>query len=542
MANVDVTRIASNIGALNALNSLQNINKQLALHQSRLSTGKRINSAADDPAGLTIATKMLARSEGLKVAFSNIGDASNMMSVAEAGLSKMNDILVIMRGKAEQAASDTLGFEERKAVQTQLSAFAAQIDDIVTQTKWNSTKLLDGTVSGLQFQTGVDLNENTTWSLAQNHNSTGLDISKVGTGTAVLQGNTGTVGASGGTDAYNWVKDTNGNVVSLAGTGAGTNSLTSLSTGRYQINVLDVATGATVGGTAGAKYTQSTQTSALGTLAKGVADPTLSGAQELASGEGYTFKVNSSTGTSTANLVTWQIDNAAGNMVKSGSTTLSNAGVAVDVNDGTATIGLSLVKTAVTGKMTQGDNFKFDYLRGGDMKYELVDGASVRQSIDVNGVTDTNGTASNGNVGFVSLSSTVETTVNTGRGLQFNVGEFGSISAANYKFDWEAVGNNVINVSTAALAATYMDKISSAIGVVSDSMASLGSLMARLDFKSEQVSNAQVNVEGAYSRIMNANMAEEQMNASKYSILQQTAVAMLAQANQAPQSLLTLFR
>ena len=65
MAIADVTRIASNIGALNALNSLIIVNKQLALHQKRLSTGKRINSAADDPAGLTIATKMLVRSEGV---------------------------------------------------------------------------------------------------------------------------------------------------------------------------------------------------------------------------------------------------------------------------------------------------------------------------------------------------------------------------------------------------------------------------------------------------------------------------------------------
>ena len=95
MASVDVTRIASNIGALNALNSLTTINKQLALHQTRLQTGKRINSAADDPAGLTIATKMLARSEGMKVALDNIGDAKNMLSVAEGGMSKINDILVI---------------------------------------------------------------------------------------------------------------------------------------------------------------------------------------------------------------------------------------------------------------------------------------------------------------------------------------------------------------------------------------------------------------------------------------------------------------
>ncbi|HQV62810.1 MAG TPA: flagellin, partial [Anaerolineales bacterium] len=83
MANVDVTRIASNIGALNALNSLQSINAKLALHQTRLSTGKRINSAMDDPAGLTIATKMLARSEGLRASMDNISDAKNMLSVAE---------------------------------------------------------------------------------------------------------------------------------------------------------------------------------------------------------------------------------------------------------------------------------------------------------------------------------------------------------------------------------------------------------------------------------------------------------------------------
>ena len=66
MADNDVTRIAGNIGAMNALNALSIINKQLSVHTSRLATGKRINSAADDPAGLTIATKMMARSEGLK--------------------------------------------------------------------------------------------------------------------------------------------------------------------------------------------------------------------------------------------------------------------------------------------------------------------------------------------------------------------------------------------------------------------------------------------------------------------------------------------
>src|SRR5690606_17987952 len=103
--------------------------------------GKRINSASDDPAGLTIATKLNTRSEGLKQALSNIGDAKSLLSVAESGLTRINDIMVQMRNKAEAAASDTLGQDERDAVITQLKEFAAQIDDTVDQTEWNDTKL-----------------------------------------------------------------------------------------------------------------------------------------------------------------------------------------------------------------------------------------------------------------------------------------------------------------------------------------------------------------------------------------------------------------
>ncbi len=147
MPTVDLTRIGSNIGAMYSLQSLLAINNKLATHQTRLSTGKRLNSAMDDPAGLTIATKMNARSEGLKVAMDNISDAKNMLSVAEGGLSKLTSIMVTMRSKANQAASDTLGSTERATIQAQLSAYAEQIDDIINETKWNGVKLLDGTVS-----------------------------------------------------------------------------------------------------------------------------------------------------------------------------------------------------------------------------------------------------------------------------------------------------------------------------------------------------------------------------------------------------------
>ncbi|HEX2979807.1 MAG TPA: hypothetical protein VHO48_06060, partial [Anaerolineaceae bacterium] len=174
MPNFDVTRIAGNIGALNSLNSLTTINKQLATHQARLSSGKRINTAEDDPAGLTIATKLLARSEGLKVALSNIGDAKNLLAVAESGLGRINDLLVQIRNKAETGASDTMGNEERKALLEQIKAYSAQIDDIAKQTKWNDKTLINGSFSSdsLTFQTGSDAGDTTTLTGLSNMSAT----------------------------------------------------------------------------------------------------------------------------------------------------------------------------------------------------------------------------------------------------------------------------------------------------------------------------------------------------------------------------------
>jgi flagellin len=142
MASVDITRIAGNIGALNALNSLQSINKELALHQLRLQTGKQINSAADDPAGMSIATSFNIRRQGLQTVLSSIGDAQNLLATSEGGLTKIQDILVQMQNKALQGIGDTLGTEERTAIANQLNAYKAEINDIVKQTQWNGNPLL----------------------------------------------------------------------------------------------------------------------------------------------------------------------------------------------------------------------------------------------------------------------------------------------------------------------------------------------------------------------------------------------------------------
>ncbi len=507
MANVDVTRIAGNIGALNALNSLQNVNKQLATHQTRLQTGKAINSAADDPAGLTIATKMLARSEGMKVALNNISDASNMLSVAEGGMSKMNDILVQMRNKAEQAASDTLGSSERSAIQTQLSAYAQQIQDLVDNTKWNGVKLLDQTTGTKVFQTGADQGDSMSWTMSDKLDPTSMSISQ------------------------DITQDKTTNVLTGAGSFTGQASIaamtgmTKLDTGRYALEVLDKSTA-----------TNNGKVNATGNFMTGVSqfqgNATALAGTELASGF-YTFKITGGASLTDFSDVDYQVLNADGTQAFAATGEDLSGGLTA-LTDGVGNVGLSI---NVTGALTQNTSFSFEYIARNNVKYELNDGSGVAQSISKDGTT-----SSAGLYGYYDATA-ANPAVDTGRGFSFASADWAGATVGDSRtFDFLAAGDFVVDVSTASKAADYMTTVSTALDKVTKGLSNLGSIMARMSFKEEAVTTAQANVEASYNRIMNANMAEEQVQSSKFSILQQTATAMLAQANQAPQNLLSLFR
>jgi flagellin len=514
MANVDVTRIASNIGALNALNSLQSINAKLALHQTRLSTGKRINSAMDDPAGLTIATKMLARSEGLKVSLDNISDAKNMLSVAEGGLSKMTDIIVQMRSKAEQAASDTIGVSERAAIQDQLSAYAQQIQDLVDQTKWNGVKLLDNTSGNKVFQTGVDEGETTTWILPNALDPATMDLSE------------------------NVVNDTATFVDSSDSFSAGTTSsqlgnLSELSTGDYSFEVLKKATSATLG-----KATLDTAS----TLINGVgsmSNTAIAATTELTSGR-YNIKVDAVAGDDDVSYTITNLDDSTWNT--NGSMSVVNADISYATgSDGdllntakTGTLGINLTFGTDPSGLVAGQSMNLEYIAKNEAKFELNDASGQATQIARNAT---------GSVTGLYAYKAALGVYQSGRGVTVTMGAFTDVAVGETeRFTYARANNYSVDVSTTAKAGAYMTTANAALDKVTSALSGLGSLMARLSFKEESIAVAQVNVEGAYNRIMNANMAEEQVNASKYTILQQTATAMLAQANAAPQSLLALFR
>ncbi len=427
MASADLSRINTNIAALNALNVLNSVNTRISVHSLRLATGKRINSAADDAAGFTIASKLKVKSEGLGTALDNIGSAKNLMTVAEGHLTNIQEILTGMKSKAQQAANGTLGSDERAAILSELQEFNNQIDSEIEQAKWAGVPILGtGSVSDLTFQIGVGTasSDELSFNVADNTWATGTNTTFNSAGLNVVA---------------------SGSVVKAAATAGFTGADDLLNT------VFAVGTSSTINGTYGA---------------------------ELAAGT-YTLEISSTGGGSgAASSVTIRLKDDGGNYVS------------ID-QDGTV---------AGAG----------DY--GTSISYSLSGGAGA-----------TNGNAVDLGVGITIDLDNVAT------------GDSGTATAT---ITYTQAGNSV---STQALSQDFMDNVDAAINKVSEGLSYIGSMINRLGFQEESLTVAKVNSEAAYSRIVDADMAFEQLETTKLMILQQTATAMLAQANVSPQTVLALF-
>ena len=142
-------RIYHNIPALYAYNSLNATNSALQKSIRTLSTGLRINSAADDAAGLAISEKMRSQINGLNMAVRNAQDGISMLQTAEGALSEVHSILQRMRELSVQAANDTLTQQDRQYIQLEIDQLKSEIDRTSTATQFNKKRLLDGSSAGL---------------------------------------------------------------------------------------------------------------------------------------------------------------------------------------------------------------------------------------------------------------------------------------------------------------------------------------------------------------------------------------------------------
>ncbi|HAD15715.1 MAG: flagellin FliC [Erythrobacteraceae bacterium] len=157
--------INTNIGAMKAANSANAAGKALGTAMERLSTGKRINSAKDDAAGLAIATSMTSQVRGMNQGIRNANDGISMAQTAEGALGEVSNMLQRVRELAVQAASETYSSDDRDNLQSEIDALQTQMTNVLTNSEFNGVKLFDGsagTAGAVKIQTGANSTDTVT--------------------------------------------------------------------------------------------------------------------------------------------------------------------------------------------------------------------------------------------------------------------------------------------------------------------------------------------------------------------------------------------
>ncbi|GAF26469.1 flagellin and related hook-associated proteins [Moorella thermoacetica Y72] len=224
--------INHNIFALNAYRNLTVTNNNMAKAMEKLSSGLRINRAADDAAGLAISEKMRGQIRGLNQAVRNAQDGISMIQTAEGALNETHAILQRMRELAAQAANDTLTPDDRTQIQKEINQLTEEIDRIGRTTEFNTQALLDGSFTGKKIQIGANPNQDLTVDINSMRAATVNTAAVAAGGLNVAQANGGVkvsgtvVTAATGSAAVNYIKliKANGSAVTAYAISVMTNS------------------------------------------------------------------------------------------------------------------------------------------------------------------------------------------------------------------------------------------------------------------------------------------------------------------------------
>lgn len=163
--------INTNISALKAQSGSKAAQMSLATAMERLSTGKRINSAKDDAAGLAISQRMTADIRGMAVAMRNANDGISMAQTAEGAMGEVTNMLQRMRELAVQASNGSITNDDRASLQIEVGQLLSEVDNIASRTAFNGLKLLDGSASKLSLQTGTRSGETVNFSISSSRTS-----------------------------------------------------------------------------------------------------------------------------------------------------------------------------------------------------------------------------------------------------------------------------------------------------------------------------------------------------------------------------------
>lgn len=556
--------INTNYLSLVAQNNLNKSQSSLGTAIERLSSGLRINSAKDDAAGMAIANRFTANVKGLTQAARNANDGISLAQTTEGAASEINTHLQRVRELSVQAGNGSYSQEQLNSMQDEINQRLSDIDRISQQTDFNGVKVLSANAKPLTLQVGANDGETITLNLSEISVKTlGLDGFNVN-GSGVTQNRSATVSdlqaAGGATVAANeWQVTTThaaatadqvfgklqgGNTVTV-GTGAGATTYTYDATNKNftftdksasnaaavtaLATSLRPATGTTTG-----TYTHSNGTASTSFEVDATGKVTIGGQAAYldASGNLTTNNGGSAPAATLDNVMQAAANSGSGgsSSVSIGGKTYSNTGTAGALSF-TNTIAsdalLANVKAAANSSITLGSGIT-------SATVNLANGASTNTYVDGKDAFTTTKTYT---TNYSVDPNTGKVTVKSGTGTGDYAPKIGAEAKINSggKLTTEDTSKGTLTsnpLKTLDAAFTKLDKLTGELGAVQN----------RLESTIANLNNVVNNLSNARSRIQDADYATEVSNMSKAQILQQAGTSVLAQANQVPQTVLSLLR
>jgi len=585
-------RINQNIAAMNAYRNLSVTDGQMSKSLEKLSSGFRINRAADDAAGLSISEGLRSQVSGLKVAVRNAQDGISVVQTAEGALTETTAILQRMRDLAVQAANGgSQDATAQAAAQTEFAQLQVELDRIAKTTSFGGQKLLDVGVNGssgykgtfqvganntVDEQIGVKLDQ----SLFSGQNAATKSSFKVDD--TIGAGSTVTVAVNGTTMAtvdLGTGDDTVAEqVVALNADGTFANYFEA-SNDNGKLKITSLETGAAGGAISVARnnaWVEGTQTA--GTAEDTVIDTTgltlanLAGSTITLSGAGGTtssYTITAGNTASAAALATaldgafaaegYDVVNAAGVLTFSHSSSATMARTIVSADDGTASV--NILDGAVTA--SSGDYIVLDDAVAAGNKLSITTGTSTAVEVTLGANDDLvaeQAAALNADATFAEsyLASVsggklkIESLIGQGtvegvvvhQSTQDDVttGTVAMGSATGFDSDGLGLTSSTVKLDTTANAQSAINLLDNAIKNISTARATMGAFQNRFEHTINNLNVAVENLSASESRIRDTDMASEMVAFTRAQILANAGTAMLAQANQAPQSVLQLLR
>ncbi|TAA40329.1 MULTISPECIES: flagellin [Corallincola] len=574
--------IQTNVSSLNAQRNLNQSNSALGTNFERLSSGLRINSAADDAAGLQISNRLTSQINGLNIATRNANDANSLSQTAEGALQESTNILQRMRDLSIQSANGTFSDSDRGALQEEVNQLQDELDRIADTTTFGDRKLLDGSFGTESFQVGaqafetvaVSINSFQTESMgAQTYELLKTEVGGSFTGVAVSEGTASVVTGSASAIGLGGIG------VSTAATADATFGGTALTNSANTLNVsgelgsatINVDGSASAGDIAKSINDQSQATGVNADARTVVALDFYSAGGSFAANSSGTINTFGGALTGTATL-TFSLRGANDDLATAPTikvditntedlSSLANAINAVADETGVgANVGDDgrLVLTSEGGDTIQIDNLQLTgvgstvgidaatYEFSGDTD-DTANIASYANLVATTGSTIADAAAVGDSaadfVGTIRLTANGDFNVqaNTQAGasaLSTTILQNASLGAGAELSQLDSVDN--IDISTAIGAQEAVSVIDGALSYIDSQRASLGAVQNRLDSTISNLSNISENASNSRSGIRDTDFAEETSELSKNQVLTQAATSVLAQANQLPQAALSL--